>query len=207
MTEKSTFWDNRYSADEYVYGQHPNTFFKEQLASLPVGNILFVGEGEGRNGVYAAKRGWKVSAFDLSEEGKRKAEKLANKHSVKIDYVVGELSELNYPKDQFDVIVVIFTHFPSQSRSALHKELITHLRVGGTIIMEVFSKNQLHYQTKGDSGGGPKDIDMLYTLEDIKSDFEDLEIITLEETEQYLEEGDHHNGLSCVIRYVGVKNE
>ena len=58
---------------------------------------------------------------------------------------------------------------------------------------------------KGDSGGGPKNIDMLYSIEDIRSDFENFEVIELQETEKHLSEGDHHNGLSVVIRFVGKK--
>ena len=207
MATKSDFWDERYSVSEYVYGEHPNTYLKEKLETHPAGSILFVGEGEGRNGVYAAKLGWKVSAYDLSAEGKRKAESLARKHNVDIDYHVGELHDLNYQKEQFDVIALIFTHFPSKHRATIHKDLANHLRPGGTVIMEVFSKKQLSYQLKGDSGGGPKNIDMLYTLEDIRSDFENFKIIELEESEKQLSEGGHHNGLSSVIRFVGVKNE
>lgn len=207
MATKSDFWDERYSVSEYVYGEHPNTYLKEKLETLPAGSILFVGEGEGRNGVYAAMLGWKVFAYDLSVEGKRKAESLARKHNVEIDYHVGELHELGYHEEQFDVIALIFTHFSSKQRATIHKELAKHLRPGGTVIMEVFSKKQLNYQVKGDSGGGPKNNDMLYALEDIQSDFENFKIIELEETEKHLNEGDHHNGLSSVIRFVGVKSE
>ncbi|NLZ95381.1 MAG: class I SAM-dependent methyltransferase [Bacteroidales bacterium] len=207
MNKESEFWNKRYSVSEYVYGEGPNIFLKEQLKMLPVGSILFVGEGEGRNSVYAAKQGWKVSAFDISVEGKRKAERLAHKHNVEIDYRVGELHDLDYGKKQYDVIALIFTHFPSKSRAVIHKELSRYLRPGGTLIMEVFSIEQINYQVNGNSGGGPKNIDMLYTLEDIQSDFENFEIIELEETEKRLREGGFHNGLSCVIRFVGVKIE
>ena len=207
MATKSDFWNERYSVKEYVYGEHPNSYLKEQLETLPVGSILFVGEGEGRNGVHAAKLGWEVFAYDLSVEGKRKAESLARKHNVEIDYNVGELHEMDYQAEQFDVIALIFTHFPSKQRTAIHKELTNLLRPGGSVIMEVFSKKQLNYQVKGDSGGGPKNIDMLYTLEDIRFDFVNLRVVELEETEKFLKEGDHHSGLSSVIRFVGVKNE
>lgn len=127
MRIKSDFWNERYSATEYVYGEESNSYLKKQLSSLPIGSILFVGEGEGRNSVYAAKQGWKVSAYDLSVEGKRKAERLARKHNVKIDYRVGELHELDFEKELFDVIAVIYTHFPSKSRAAVHKELTNYL--------------------------------------------------------------------------------
>ena len=207
MATKSDFWDERYSVSKYVYGEHPNSYLKEQLKNLPVGSILFVGEGEGRNGVYAAKLGWKVSAYDLSVEGKKKAERLARKHNVQVDYKVGELHELDYQKEQFDAIAVIFTHFHSKLRASMHTELSGYLRPGGYIIMEVFSKKQIDYQVEGDSGGGPKNIDILYTLEDIQSDFENFKFVELQETKKYLMEGDHHNGLSSVIRFVGIKTE
>lgn len=207
MATKSDFWDERYSVSKYVYGEHPNSYLKEQLKNLPVGSILFVGEGEGRNGVYAAKLGWKVSAYDLSVEGKKKADRLARKHNVQVDYKVGELHELDYQKEQFDAIAVIFTHFHSKLRASMHTELSGYLRPGGYIIMEVFSKKQIDYQVEGDSGGGPKNIDMLYTLEDIQSDFENFKFVELQETKKYLMEGDHHNGLSSVIRFVGIKTE
>lgn len=205
MATKSDFWNERYSISEYVYGEHPNTYFRDQLQTLPVGNILFVGEGEGRNAVYAAKMGWRVSAFDISTEGKRKATLLASKHNVDIDYVVGELHELNYEKNQFDVVVLIFTHFPISARSSIHKELSRYLRPGGIVIMESFSKKQIQHQVKGDSGGGPKDIDLLYDLEDIESDFDDFETIELYETQVRLSEGSFHNGVSSVIRFTGRK--
>jgi len=70
-------WNERYSKEEFAYGKLPNNYLKEQLERLPVGTILFPAEGEGRNAVFAAKPGWKVSAFNISVEGKNKALQLA----------------------------------------------------------------------------------------------------------------------------------
>lgn len=58
------FWNRRYREKEFAYGIEPNEFLKEQLAQLPPGRILFPGEGEGRNAVYAAQLGWQVNSFD-----------------------------------------------------------------------------------------------------------------------------------------------
>ena len=57
------FWDDRYSKNEFAYGEQPNNYLKEQLEKLQVGRILFPAEGEGRNAVFAATLGWKVSSF------------------------------------------------------------------------------------------------------------------------------------------------
>ena len=77
-------WNDRYSKEEFAYGEEPNNYLKEQLTKLTVGRILFPAEGEGRNAVYAAKLGWTVSAFDISNEGKLKTLKLAEKNNVMI---------------------------------------------------------------------------------------------------------------------------
>ena len=50
-------WNERYSQDEFAYGQSPNSYLKKQIEKLLVGKILFAAEGEGRNAVFAAKGG------------------------------------------------------------------------------------------------------------------------------------------------------
>lgn len=91
-------WDDRYSSEEFAYGKEPNNYLKEQLEKLNPGAILFPAEGEGRNAIFAAKLGWNVSAFDISEEGKNKALKLAEANNVSIDYQVGELERWIFRK-------------------------------------------------------------------------------------------------------------
>ncbi len=76
------FWNERYNQSTYVYGKQPNTFYKSQLDLLVPGSILFSAEGEGRNAVYAATKGWQVDAFDISDAGKTKATQLAKEYQV-----------------------------------------------------------------------------------------------------------------------------
>lgn len=198
-------WNDRYSSEEFAYGTAPNNYLKEQLEKLKTGSILFPAEGEGRNAVFAAQLGWKVSAFDISAEGKNKALKLAEANDVEIDYLVGELETLNYQEEQFDAIALIYAHFPAAIKSSIHKTLETYLRKGGVIIFEAFSKKHLEYLAINDKVGGPKDIESLFSIEEIQSDFPDYEIIQLEEKEIELNEGLFHNGKGSVIRFVGKK--
>lgn len=198
-------WDERYRTDEFAYGEEPNNYLKEQLEKLPVGTILFPAEGEGRNAVFAARLGWIVSAFDISTEGKRKALQLAQTHKVTIDYQVGELQALQYAGGQFDVIALIYAHFPTDIKSLYHKTLDRYLRKGGFVIFEAFSKKHLDYIARNEHVGGPKDIAMLFSIEEIESDFANYEIIELEEMEIELNEGFFHNGTGSVIRFVGRK--
>ena len=198
-------WNDRYSIDEFAYGVYPNEYFKEQLEKLTVGKILFPAEGEGRNAVFAAKLGWTVSAFDISIEGKNKAIRLAENNKVTIDYQIGELQTLNYDSEQFDAIALIYAHFPADIKSLYHKTLDKYLRKNGLVIFEAFSKSHLDYIAKNEKVGGPKDIAMLFSIDELKSDFTNYEIIELEEKEIELNEGLFHNGKGSVIRFVGRK--
>jgi 2-polyprenyl-3-methyl-5-hydroxy-6-metoxy-1,4-benzoquinol methylase len=202
MKEK---WDDRYSSTEFAYGEQPNNYLKEQLIKIPAGTILFPAEGEGRNAVYAATLGWKAYAFDISVEGKKKAMQLANKNNVDINYEVAEFQSLKYQLHQFDAMALIYAHFPADVKSGYHKTLTTYLRPGGVVIFEAFSKKHLDYVTKNEKVGGPKEIDVLFSIEEIQSDFENFEIIELTEQEVQLNEGLYHIGNGSVLRFVGRK--
>lgn len=199
-------WNERYSKEEFAYGEEPNKYLKEQLIQLPIGSILFPAEGEGRNAVFAAKLGWNVSAFDISNEGKNKAIKLAEKKNVTIDYKVGELEKMNFEFEQFDAIALIYAHFPANIKSLYHKKFDSYLKKNGTIIFESFSKKHIDYVTANENVGGPKDIESLFSIEEIQSDFPNYTFIELVEQEIELNEGLYHNGIGSVIRFVGRKN-
>ncbi|UOQ74044.1 class I SAM-dependent methyltransferase [Hymenobacter cellulosilyticus] len=198
-------WDERYSTEEFAYGVLPNTYLKEQLDLLSPGKILFAAEGEGRNAVYAAKQGWTVSAFDISIAGQQKALKLADTNKVTLDYRVGELPALGFAPAQFDALALIYAHFPASIKSAYHQQLSRYLRPGGVVIFEAFSKNHLAYLARNEKVGGPKDVESLFSPEEIQADFAGYDVLELTEQEVELTEGLYHNGLGSVIRFVGRK--
>lgn len=198
-------WDDRYREKDFAYGTKPNEFLKEQLLNLTPGNILFGAEGEGRNAVYASKLGWNVAAFDISTEGQKKALALAKENKTSINYQVGLLPKLSYTNEQFDAIALIYAHFPPNIKTEYHKLLDQKLKKGGIIILEAFGKNNLAYRKKNPSIGGPPNLEALFSVEELKSDFSNYEIIELSEQEIVLNEGLYHNGLGSVTRFIGRK--
>ncbi len=199
------FWNSRYDRPEYVYGEKPNIYFAQQLQQYKPGNILLPAEGEGRNAVYAASLGWEVNAFDLSEIGKAKAEQLAIKHQVHIEYLVRPFEDIEFPPHSFDAIGLIYAHFPADKKAEYYQQLDHYLRPGGIIIAEVFSKAQLALSAENPQAGGPKNMDMLFSTEEIKRYFPNYEVMELEEVEVELAEGAYHQGKSAVIRFTGKK--
>lgn len=200
-------WNERFSSEEYIYGTEPNEFFKQQIDLLDAGKLLLPGEGEGRNAVYAASKGWIVDAVDFSESAKAKALKLAESYSVMINYFISDLAEFNYPENEYDLIGLFFVHLKPLVRDLVHSKLIRSLKSGGRIILEAFNKKQIN-----NTSGGPKDIELLYDEKDILSSFSELfknskgEILLLENTITELNEGNYHKGKADVIRFIGLKN-
>ena len=193
-------WDNRYASDQYIYGYQPNEFLSSQLSKIKPGKILLPGDGEGRNAVFAAKLGWKTFAFDYSVTAKEKALSLATKEKVNIHYFNSDVEEFE-TIEKFDVIAVIYFHLPEKTRLSFHKKLKQFLKPNGMVILECFSKNQLQ-----NNSGGPKNLDLLYSLEDISHDFSDYKIEYLSELKVELNEGILHQGLAEVIRLIARNN-
>ncbi|WP_445715068.1 class I SAM-dependent methyltransferase [Flavobacterium sp.] len=194
------FWNERYADNTFAYGKEPNKFLKENIHLLPKGNILFVAEGEGRNAVFAAKEGFQVSAFDYSESGKQKALALAQEHNVTVDYLVSDVLELSYEKESFEALVFVFTHFPAEIRKEAHLKLLQLLKPSGSILFEAFGKEQMNY-----TSGGPKDIDMLFSEEEVKNEFPAISFDSLSTEKIVLDEGPFHQGEGVVVRFIGTK--
>jgi len=198
-------WDERYKEPEFAYGKSPNLFFKEWLPTFKPGAILMPADGEGRNGVFAAQQGWEVTSFDFSIEGQSKALQLAKENDVALAYIVGDLNDLSFDQESFDAIGLIYAHFAAEKKSIFHRKLNEYLKPGGIIILEAFSRKHLHFNGLDPRVGGPKEIDMLYSKEEITADFSNYEILMLTEEEIQLNEGKYHIGKGAVIRFVGRK--
>ncbi|MCP5061459.1 MAG: class I SAM-dependent methyltransferase [Ignavibacteriae bacterium] len=192
-------WNNRFNTDEYIFGKEPNDFFKEEIDKLTVGKMLCIAAGEGRNAVYAAKLGWNVNAIDYSEVGKQKAGKLAIENNVVLNYRVQDFFEEILPTEKYDVIVVINFHFEEEVREHFNQKIIESLIPNGRIILQVFDKEQIKKNS-----GGPKDINLLYTLEDIVNSFYDLEfeLFVKENTTRFIDDVKKE---ATIIRFVGKK--
>lgn len=191
------FWNKRYTEDSFAYGTLPNAYMKQELDKLAPGSLLLPAEGEGRNATYAASKGWDVVAFDYSSAAQKKALQLSEKTGLSLDYQVMDVLNFHSSK-KFDVVGLCYAHFPVDIRANAHLHLLQFLKPGGVVIFEAFSKTQL-----GKASGGPKNEEMLFSIQEIKKEFKGLDFEFLEEITVYLNEGEYHQGEASVIRFVG----
>lgn len=194
------FWNDKFSHSPNLYGDKPNEFLRFNIDSIPVGKIFFPGEGEGRNALYAASLGWAVTAIDQSETGKKHCLQKAEKLGLQVEYHVCDALVYMPETESFDVIALIYFHLPNEILAKVYSKFEKALKVGGKMIIEGFGKKQLQYQS-----GGPKNPDMLYELESLKSIFKNIKWEIEFDGIIHLNEGIGHVGEAHVIRLVGKK--
>lgn len=192
-------WDERFAGEEFFYGTTANDFLQQQVHQL-TGKVLSIAEGEGRNAVFMAQQGLQVLGVDSSKVGLEKAQKLAAEKGVRIETQVVDLAEYTPALAGFDGAVSIFAHLPPQLRKAVHQKVEEALKPGGIVVLEGYSKEQLNNDT-----GGPKNIDMLFSLEDIQADFPNCEVLLGQTIEREVIEGSGHTGLASVVQFVAKK--
>ncbi len=192
-------WDERYRGDNFVYGTEPNSFLVEH-SKLLTGPILSLAEGEGRNAVFLASLGLDVLGVDASDVGLAKAQKLAGLKGVAIRTEVADLATYEPTANHFGAVVSISAHLPTHVRQRLYRLVEQCLKPGGIIILEAYAKSQLLRNT-----GGPKDPDMLLTVDDLLAEFPNCQPMLCHEIEREVVEGEFHTGLASVIQFIGKK--
>jgi len=198
-TDWVAHWDDRYAGPEFVYGTGPNEYLRSQIHHLAVGDrVLAAADGEGRNGVWLAEQGLRVTSVDQSRVAQEKAARLAREREVRVEFVRADLADWSPGDAQYDAVIAIFAHFPATIRQRIHRSLMRALRPGGLFILEAFHVKQL-----GAPSGGPRDTSMLYTADLLRDDFSDLTTLELLEGTVLLSEGTKHQGPGTVVRFLG----
>ena len=191
-------WDTRYAGEAFMYGTAPNDFLREQTGVLPPGGqVLCLAEGEGRNAVFLAERGFAVTGVDGSKVGLEKAQRLAQQRGVKLETIVADLREFDLGTAKWDAIVSIWCHVPPDLRASLHPKIVAGLKPGGVLLLEHYHPHQLTYGT-----GGPPDAKLLVTRADLERDFAELKVLHAFEGERDIHEGSGHAGKSFVTQFI-----
>jgi SAM-dependent methyltransferase len=200
--EKSVIrWDERYREAGYYYGTAPNEFLQQRAELIrAAGDVLCLGEGEGRNAVFLAEQGYSVVAVDQSAIGLQKAERLAAAKGVHVTTVVADLADYRIEPAGWDGIVSIWCHLPRPLRTDVHRQVVTGLRSGGVLLLESYTPAQLRHGT-----GGPRTVDLLPTLQELREELQGLKFVHAIECERVVREGKAHTGLSAVVQIVARK--
>lgn len=194
-------WDTRYKTEDYIYGTTANDFLISVVDRIPPGRILCLAEGEGRNAVFLAEKGYSVTAVDFSSVGLQKARQLAARRGVSIDTCCADLSEFMIQPNQWQGIVSIFAHVPPEVRVPLHRAAVAGLATGGAFVLEAYTPQQLQYKT-----GGPPTAGLMMNLTELQTELMGLEWAIAQEKVRFIREGMLHNGMSAVVQLLGFRH-
>ena len=195
-------WDERYSIKEYAYGTKPNKFLEEMFSYIPKGEVLSLAEGEGRNAVFLASKGYSVTAVDASLVGLSKARKLAEENGVVVEFIHADLADYDLGENRWDGIVSIFCPLPSSVRKQLYKKVEVGLRPNGVFLLEAYTPDQLKHGT-----GGGSSADVMQTKESVSIELSGLKFKYLHELERDVVEGIYHTGLGAVVQAIATKEK
>ena len=195
-------WDQRYSTTEYIFGTDPAAFLTLHADFLvPGSEALVVADGEGRNSVYLAEHGLRVTAMDVSAVGVDKARSLATDRGTTVDFQVADIMEWSWTPDAYDVVVAVFIQFlDPQQRSIVFDGMQRTLRPGGRLLLHGYRVEQIQYAT-----GGPSDPAHLYTETLLAEAFAKMEIEVLRTYDTTISEGAGHAGMSALIDLIATK--
>lgn len=194
-------WDNSFSDQDYVYGESENVFIHEMSDIIAEhSKVGCFAEGEGRNAVYLAKLGHDVTSYDQSTVGLEKTKTLAKQNDVNVKTVELDLTEEKVDANQYDAAIMVFGHVPKKDQPFLMESMMDSVKLGGYILFEVYSEEQLEYRT-----GGPPSFDMMYNPIDILHWIKDDKCIHFYYGEATRNEGKRHAGQGHVIQVVVKK--
>ena len=192
-------WDERFSIEDYLFGAEPaQALVKLEHYLIPQGDTLVIADGEGRNSVYLASRGFRVTASDSSTVANIKAKALAASQNVEVNYQVEDFFDIDWSAKQYDNIVGIFFQFiPPDKIKQVLMNLRSATKEGGTLLIHGYTPQQIELAT-----GGPKDMSLMYNKELFEDVFEPEEIRVNKEYQMQLSEGSGHKGQSALIDFV-----
>ncbi|MFC4597268.1 class I SAM-dependent methyltransferase [Cohnella hongkongensis] len=194
-------WDERFSADVYVYGEEANLFIQETTLFIPPkSKVAAYAEGEGRNAVFLARQGHEVTAYDYALTGLRKTEALAAKHGVRVHTAQADLIEDELPVESYDAAVMVFGHFPREVQYQVLDKIIGSVKPGGRLLMEVYEEEQINCDT-----GGPREVAWLYSATELLAWCKRQRIKHFFTGEAERTEGLYHSGNCYVVQVVVEK--
>ena len=156
------FWDQKYSATEYVYTKDVNRFVKESCSDLAPGKMIDLAGGEGRNTVFFAEKGWQAENVDLSSVGLEKCVALAKERGVSDKVVTTNASALDFVSKlaPVDLGVCAYLQIPSKDLDVAIGRLVDNIKPGGVFFGVWHALENLE-----EGFGGPQNPELLPSTE------------------------------------------
>lgn len=126
---------NRRLADGREFNHKPNELLVATVKGHKPGAALDLMMGQGRNAVYLATQGWRVTGVDVADQGIAMAKEEAAKLEVKLDTVQSDVAKYDLGTNKWDLITMIY----AGTDLALVDRIKPALKKGGLFVTEYFA--------------------------------------------------------------------
>jgi SAM-dependent methyltransferase len=168
---KQERWNERYGGAELLWSSTPNRFLTAETENLEPGRALDLACGEGRNAVWLAERGWRVTGVDFAEAALAKATELAAGRGVELELVHADLLDWVPPPRAYDLVVVLYLQLPAVERRLVLSRAAAAVAPRGTFLLVAHDLSNL---TAGH--GGPSDPAVLMTADEVAAELAGLTV-------------------------------
>ncbi|MFC4562455.1 class I SAM-dependent methyltransferase [Nocardiopsis mangrovi] len=132
MGEQS--WDERYRSRDRLFSGDPNGVLVTEAAGLPPGQALDVGCGEGGDALWLARRGWLVTAVDISRVALRRAAAAGADVAGRVAWRHADLTAVPPPAGAFDLVSAQYFPLVREPGHTALRGLLDAVAPGGTLL-------------------------------------------------------------------------
>lgn len=149
------FWDDRYRSRDQVFSGTPNGVLVTEVADLPPGHALDVGCAEGADALWLARRGWQVTAVDISRVALQRAAATGADLAGRVAWTHGDVTTTPPPAGAFNLVSAQYFPLPHQPDLAALRGLLDAVAPGGTLL--VASHDPVDLSPRQEHGFDPGD--------------------------------------------------
>jgi SAM-dependent methyltransferase len=164
-------WNRKHREAGVLFGVEPNRFLVAEVEGLPPGRALDLACGAGRNAVWLAERGWRVTAVDFADVALRTARRLAEARGVEVEWVEADVREWVPGAAAFELVTILYLQLPAEERRLVLGRAAAAVAPGGTLLLVGHDRENLE-----GGWGGPKDPAVLLSPDEVAAELPGLEV-------------------------------
>jgi SAM-dependent methyltransferase len=189
-------WNRRWAGERAHTSTAASRFLVTEVADLRPGTALDLACGAGRNAVWLAERGWRVTAVDFSGVALGMARGLGAELRVEADWIEADVVSWTPPSRAYDLVCVLYLQLPAIERRTVLARAAEALGAGGTLLIV---GHDLLNLTEG--WGGPTQPDVLFTPDDVVAEIGDLRVEKAQRVRRIVEEpGASRAAIDALVR-------